>query len=153
MASPTHGSSAAKESTCNAGGPNSIPGSGRFLGEGIGYPHQYSWASLVAQLVKNLPAMWETWLLQSLGWEDSPGGGHGNPLLYSCLEDPHGQMGQDSMARAQRSGRLHGRRALRCHQGSQFVFSKIIKLENEGAYHPLLIPSTMTWPATYQPPL
>ena len=37
--------------------------------EGKGYPLQYSWASLVAQLVKNLPAMWETWV-QSLGWED-----------------------------------------------------------------------------------
>ena len=40
--------------------------------------------------VKNLPAIREPWV-QSLGWEDSPGGGHGNPLLYSCLEDPHGQ--------------------------------------------------------------
>ena len=38
-------------------------------GKGIGYPFQYSWASLVAQLVKNLPAMWETWV-RSLGWED-----------------------------------------------------------------------------------
>ena len=46
-----------------------IPGLGRSSGEGIGYPLQYSWASLVAQLVKNLPAMWETWV-QSLGWED-----------------------------------------------------------------------------------
>ena len=46
-----------------------IPGSGRSAGEGIGYPLQYSWASLVAQLVKNLPAMQETWV-QSLGWED-----------------------------------------------------------------------------------
>ena len=46
-----------------------IPGSGRSVGEGIGYPLQYSWASLVAQLVKNLPAMQETWVL-SLGWED-----------------------------------------------------------------------------------
>ena len=44
-----------KESTCNAGDPGSIPGSGRSTGEGIGYPLQYSWASLVAQLVKNLP--------------------------------------------------------------------------------------------------
>ena len=51
------GSSAVKESTCNAGDPNSIPGSGRSPGEGIGYPLQYSWASLVAQLVKNLPTM------------------------------------------------------------------------------------------------
>ena len=46
-----------------------IPGSGRSPGEGKGYPLQYSWASLVAQLVKNLLAMWETWV-QSLGWED-----------------------------------------------------------------------------------
>ena len=46
-----------------------IPVLGRSAGEGIGYPLQYSWASLVAQLVKNLPEMWETWV-QSLGWED-----------------------------------------------------------------------------------
>ena len=63
------GSSAGKESACNAGGPGSIPGSGRSPGEGIGHPVQYSWASLVTQLVKNSPAMWETWV-QSLGWED-----------------------------------------------------------------------------------
>ena len=65
-----------KESACNAGDPSSIPGSGRSAGEGIGYPLQYSWASLVAQVVKNLPAMWETWV-RSLGWEDSPGEGKG----------------------------------------------------------------------------
>ena len=46
-----------------------IPGLGRSPGEGIGYPLQYSWASLVAQLVKNPPALWEIWV-QSLGWED-----------------------------------------------------------------------------------
>ena len=46
-----------------------IPGSGRSAGEVIGYPHQCSWSSLVAQLVKNLPAMQETWV-RSLGWED-----------------------------------------------------------------------------------
>ena len=46
-----------------------IPGLGRSAGEGIGYPLQYSWASLVAQIVKNLLAMPETWVL-SLGWED-----------------------------------------------------------------------------------
>ena len=51
-----------KESTCNAGGPGLIPGSERSPGEGIGYPLQYSWASLVAQLVKNPPAMPETWV-------------------------------------------------------------------------------------------
>ena len=62
-------SSVGKESTCNAGDLGSIPGSGRSAGEGIGYPLQYSWASLVAQLVKNPPAMQETWV-QSLGWED-----------------------------------------------------------------------------------
>ena len=61
--------SVGKESACNAGDPSSILGSGRFTGEGIGYPPQYSWSSLVAQLVKNLPTMWETWG-QSLGWED-----------------------------------------------------------------------------------
>ena len=50
-------SSVGKESTYNAGDPDSIPGSGRSAGEGIGYPLQYSWTSLVAQLIKNPPAM------------------------------------------------------------------------------------------------
>ena len=63
-------SSVGKESACNAGDCGLIPGLGRSAAEGIGYPLQYSWASLVAQLVKNLPAMWETWV-QLLGWEDS----------------------------------------------------------------------------------
>ena len=63
------GSSVGKESTCNAGDPGLIPGSGRSPGEELGYPLQYSWASLVAQLIKNLPAMWETWV-RCLGWED-----------------------------------------------------------------------------------
>ena len=62
-------SSAGKESACNAGDPGLIPGSGISPGEGMGYLLQYSWAFLVAQLVKNLPAMWETWV-QSVGWED-----------------------------------------------------------------------------------
>ena len=52
------GSSAGKEYACNAGDPGSIPGLGRFPGEGIGYPLHYSWASLVAQMVKNLPEIW-----------------------------------------------------------------------------------------------
>ena len=60
------GSSAGKESTCNARDPGLIPGLGRSAGEGIGYPLQYSWASLVAQLVKNLLAMQEAWV-RSLG--------------------------------------------------------------------------------------
>ena len=62
-------SSAGKESTCNAGDPSLIPGSVRSSGEGIGYPLQNYWASLVAQLIENLPAMWETWV-RSLGWEN-----------------------------------------------------------------------------------
>ena len=61
--------SVGKESACNAGDPGLIPGSGRSAWEGTGYPFQYSWASLVAQLVKNPPAMRETWV-QSLGLED-----------------------------------------------------------------------------------
>ena len=60
------------KNACNAENPGSIPGWGRSPGEGIGYSLQYSWASLVAQRVKNLPAMWET-------------------LQYSCLENSHGQ--------------------------------------------------------------
>ena len=62
-------SSVGQESTCNAGDPSLIPGSERSPGEGKGYPLRYSWASLVAQLVKNLPAMQETWVW-SLGWEN-----------------------------------------------------------------------------------
>ena len=53
-------SSVGKESVCNAGDPGSIPQLGRSAREGIGYPLQYSWATLVAQLIKNLPAMGET---------------------------------------------------------------------------------------------
>ena len=63
------GISAGKESTCNAGDRGLISGSGRFPGEGIGYPLHYSWASLVAQLVKSPPAVWET-RVRSLGWEE-----------------------------------------------------------------------------------
>ena len=59
------GSSAGKESACNAGDPSLIPGSG----EGISYPLQYSWASVAAQMFKNPPARWETWV-RSLSWED-----------------------------------------------------------------------------------
>ena len=55
-------SSVVKESANNSGDPGSIPGLGRSAAEGIGYPLQYSWASLVAQLVKNPPVMWETWV-------------------------------------------------------------------------------------------
>ena len=62
-------SSAGGEPTCDAGDPGPIPGSGRYLGEGKGSPLQCSWASLVAQMVKNLPATRET-QVRSLGWED-----------------------------------------------------------------------------------
>ena len=61
--------SVGKESTWDAGDPGSIPGSGRSTGEGISYSLQYSQISLVAQLVKNPHAMWETWV-RSLGWEE-----------------------------------------------------------------------------------
>ena len=63
------GGSAGKESACSVGDLDLIPGLGISLGEGKGYPLQYYWASLVAQLVKNSPAMQETWV-KSLGWED-----------------------------------------------------------------------------------
>ena len=63
------GSSAGKESACNAGDPCLIPGLGRSPGEGIGYSLQYSWASLMAQMVQSPPAIWETWV-RSLGWAD-----------------------------------------------------------------------------------
>ena len=63
-----------------------MPGLGRFSGERIGYPLQCSWASPVAQLVKNLPALWETWVL-ILGLGTSPGEGKGYPLQYSGLEN------------------------------------------------------------------
>ena len=84
------GGSAGKESACNAGDPGSISGPGSSPGKGTGYPLQYSWASLVVQMVKNPPAMQETWV-QSLDWEHSPGGQHDNLLPYSCLENSHGQ--------------------------------------------------------------
>ena len=66
MASGFHGSSVGKEFACNAEDLDSIPGSGRSA---IGYPLQYSWASLLVQLVKNPPAMRKTWV-RSLGWKD-----------------------------------------------------------------------------------
>ena len=78
-------SSVGKEPACNAGDPGLISGLRRSTGEGIGYPLQYSWASLVVQLIKNLPAMWETWV-QSLGWEDPLEKGTLYSLPYSGLE-------------------------------------------------------------------
>ena len=80
-------SSVDKESACSAGDLVLIPGSERSAGEAIGFPLQYSWSSLVAQLVKNPPTMWKTWV-RSLGWEDpleKGGEGKGYPLQYSGL--------------------------------------------------------------------
>ena len=85
-------SSAGKESACSAGDTSSIPGSGRSPGKGIGYPLQCSWASLVTQLVKNLPAMWETWVW-SLGWEDPLEKGkatHSSILAWRIPRTVHG---------------------------------------------------------------
>ena len=91
------GSSAGKESTCNAGDPGLIPGSRRSAGEGIGHPLPYPWASLVAQLVKNPPAMWETWV-RSLSWGDPLEEGmatHSSILAWRIpwTEEPGGSMG------------------------------------------------------------
>ena len=81
------GSSAGKESACNAGDPGFIPGSGSSPEEGIGYPLQYSWASLVVQTVKESACnVGDLGSVPGLG--RSPGGGHGNPLQYSCLDNP-----------------------------------------------------------------
>ena len=83
-----------KEFACKAGDPGSIPGLGRSPGEGIGYPLQYSWASLVAQMVRSPPAMWETWV-QSLGWEhplEKETATHSSILAWRIprTEEPHG---------------------------------------------------------------
>ena len=69
ITTPFTDNSVDKESAYNAGDPSSIPGYGRSAGDGISYPLQYSGASLVAQTVKNLPAMQKTWV-QFLGWEE-----------------------------------------------------------------------------------
>ena len=79
-------SSVSKESTCNAGDPGSIPRLGRSAREGIGYPLQYSWVSIV---VKNPPAVRETWV-RSLGWEDPLEKGKATHSQYSGLEKSMG---------------------------------------------------------------
>ena len=82
-------SSTGKDSTCNAGDPGLTPGSGSSPGEGIGYPLEYSWASLVAQMAKNQSAMPEIWV-QSLGWED-PLEKEMQPTPIFLPEEAHGQ--------------------------------------------------------------
>ena len=90
-------SSVGKESAGSAGDPGLIPGLGRSTGEGIGYPLQYSWASLVAQLVRNPPAMWETWVdpwVGKIAWRKErlptpvfwPGEFHGLYSPWGCKE-------------------------------------------------------------------
>ena len=102
------GSSAGKESTNNAG---SIPGSGSSPAEGIGYPLQYSWASLVAQMVKNLPAMLETWA-RSLGWENPLEEGmatHSSILAWRTpwTEEPGGLQSMGSQSQTRLRDRAH----------------------------------------------
>ena len=92
------GSSAGKESACHAGDPSLIPGSGGSPGERIGYP-LYSWASLVVQLVENLPAIWETWVW-SLGWEDPVEEGMATPSSILSWRIP--------MARGAWGAAVHG---------------------------------------------
>ena len=93
-------SSTGKESACNTRDPGSIPGLGRSLGKGIGYPLQYSWASLMAQMIRNLTAMRETWV-QSLGWEDPLEEGMATtpifwPGEFHGLYNPWGHKGSDT---------------------------------------------------------
>ena len=81
-------SSAGKESACSAGDPSSIPGLGKSAGEGIGYPLQYFWASLVAQLVKNSAAMQETWVWSLDPWVGKiPQRRERLPIQYAGLEN------------------------------------------------------------------
>ena len=84
-------SSVGEESTCNAGDAGLIPVSGRSPGEGLGYPLQYSWTSLVAQLVKESACnMGDLALISGLG--RSPGEGRGYPLQYSGQENSMGRI-------------------------------------------------------------
>ena len=79
-------SSVGKESACNAGDPGSIPGLGKSPGEGIGYTFQYSWASLLAQLVKKSACnAGDLGSIPGLG--RSPGKRKGYPLQYAGLEN------------------------------------------------------------------
>ena len=78
--------SVGKESAYKAGDPGLIPGSGQSAGEGIAYPLQYSWASLVAQFEESACQAGDASLIPGLG--RSPEGRNGNPLLYSCLGNP-----------------------------------------------------------------
>ena len=111
---PSHGLPrwlSGEELTSNAGDPSSIPGLGSSPGEGIGYPLQYSWASLGAQLVKNPPAMRETWFNPWVGktpWRRGrlptpvfwPGESHGQRSLVGY--SPQGHKESDTTERLNR---------------------------------------------------
>ena len=120
-------SSVGKQSACSAGDLGSIPGSGRSAGEGISYSLQYSWASLVVQLVKNLPAMWKTWVW-SLGWEDPLEKGkvtHSSILAcrFHGLYSPWGHKESDStewLSLSQRNHRLY------CAPGSLWAITVVV---------------------------
>ena len=120
------GSLDGKESACNAGDPSSIPELGRSPGEGIGHPHQCSWASLVAQTVKNLPAMREIWA-QSLG--RSSGGGHAwkpTPVFLPgespWTKDPGGPWGCKELDTTEQLSTEHHHYIICLHHFSFFLF-------------------------------
>ena len=97
--------SVGKESTCNEGDPGSIPGLGRSSGDGIGYPLQYPWETLMAQLVENPLAMQET-LVRFLGWEDPLEEGmatHSSILAWRIpwTEEPGRLQSMESQSRTQ----------------------------------------------------
>ena len=119
-------SSVCKESTCNAGSPSLIPALERSAA-GVGYPLQYSWASLVAQLVKNLPAVQETCsAVQSLGWEDPLEKGkasHSSILAWRIL----GHKELDLIERLSLSHSLRGK-GTHC---SEFAFKVDFTMSNE----------------------
>ena len=106
--------SVGKKSACNAVDTGSIPGSGGSTGEEIGYPLQYSLACLVAQLVKNSPEMWETWVGKI------PGGGKGHPPQYSGLENsldcyrPWGHKELDTTEQLSLSGNFTSLKVMLC---------------------------------------
>ena len=137
------GSSVGKESACNAGNPSLIPGSGRSPGEGTGYPLQYSWASLVAQMVKNLPAVWETWV-QSLSWEDPLQEGmttHSSILAWRILPWTEEPGGLQSMGLQ----RVRHDWATK-HSAQRFVIlSKVSQRRKNIVCHPLYVESEKKW--------
>ena len=100
------GSLAGKESTRNAGGYGSIPGLGRYPGEGIGYPLESSWASLMVQLIKNLPTMWETWV-QSLHWEYPLTKGRVKGCCWTKRHQDSWPLEEKNSIQGQRRGLIH----------------------------------------------